>query len=126
MKPTNILVVDDDPVTLAVVQNCFLGDPHVNVVTSLSGAQAWMQLRSGRQVDQLLVDWNMPVMTGYELVHQLRSDSRFNHVRILMLTCETSVQHIKLALDAGADEYLMKPFTKEMLLTKLALLDCAQ
>ena len=63
----------------------------------------------------------MPGLNGYELVCAVRTDARFKNMRILMLTSETSMDHVKRALEAGADEYLMKPFTKDMLVGKLAL-----
>lgn len=117
-----LLVVDDDAVTRLAVVRCFSHDPSIEVVTCASGDQALQQLGAGAELDWLLVDWNMPHMTGYELVCAVRANSRFDGIRILMLTLESSLGHVKKALAAGADEYLMKPFTKEMLLEKLALL----
>ena len=64
----------------------------------------------------------MPVMNGYELVQQLRSNEDFNDIKVMMVTTETEMTQVVKALEAGANEYLMKPFTKEIMLEKLALL----
>jgi two-component system chemotaxis response regulator CheY len=79
-------------------------------------------LNEGEPVDLLLVDWNMPVMNGYELVCAVRANALLGNVRILMVTTETCMSQVEAALKAGANEYLMKPFTKEVLVEKLALL----
>jgi two-component system chemotaxis response regulator CheY len=70
----------------------------------------------------MLVDWNMPVMNGYELVCAVRANVLLSHIRIMMVTTETSMTQVEKALAAGANEYLMKPFTKEQLLEKLTIL----
>jgi two-component system chemotaxis response regulator CheY len=71
--------------------------------------------------DLALVDWNMPVMNGLEMLKQLRADG-FSGVKVMMVTTEAENDFIVRALDAGADEYLMKPFDVEALTDKLALL----
>lgn len=72
--------------------------------------------------DLALVDWNMPIMGGLELVHAIRKEHRFDAMRIMMVTTENDIEHVVSALDAGANEYLMKPFTPEAVSEKLALL----
>ena len=72
--------------------------------------------------DLILSDWNMPVMNGYELVCAVRANVLLSHIRIMMVTTETSITQVEKALAAGANEYLMKPFTKEQLLEKLTIL----
>jgi len=74
-------------------------------------------------VDLILVDWNMPEMNGLEFVMAVRSDRAFDAVRIMMVTTETEQVQVIRALEAGANEYLMKPFTKDVLVAKLSLLD---
>jgi two-component system chemotaxis response regulator CheY len=92
------------------------------VEQAADGGQALTMLRGGRRYDLALVDWNMPEMTGIEFVRAVRGEPGFNALRIVMVTTETEVARISDALEAGADEYIMKPFTKEMLLEKLTLL----
>jgi two-component system chemotaxis response regulator CheY len=68
-----------------------------------------------------LVDWNMPVMDGLSFVQAARAEG-FSALPIIMITTESSIEYMTRAIEAGANEYLMKPFTKESLRDKLALL----
>jgi two-component system chemotaxis response regulator CheY len=72
-------------------------------------------------VSLVLADWNMPEMNGLELVRRLRQDSAFASVPVVMVTTETDLAQMAAALEAGANEYVMKPFTKEILLEKLQI-----
>jgi two-component system, chemotaxis family, chemotaxis protein CheY len=78
-------------------------------------------LRRGHSFDLALVDWNMPVMNGLDMLKQLRTEG-FSEVKVLMVTTEAENDFILRALEAGADEYLMKPFDGEALGEKLAML----
>ena len=73
-------------------------------------------------VDVVLLDWNMPRMDGYELLRVLRGDARYSALKIMMVTTESEMAQIARALDAGADEYIMKPFNEEIIHSKLELL----
>jgi two-component system chemotaxis response regulator CheY len=84
--------------------------------------QALDSLNQGRHVDLMLIDWNMPVMNGFDLVCAVRANALLGDIRIMMVTTETSMGSMQQALDAGANEYLMKPFTRETLEEKLALM----
>ena len=86
------------------------------------GQEALDRLNQGEAVDLMLVDWNMPVMNGHELICAIRANALLGDIRIMMVTTESSMGQVEQALAAGANEYLMKPFTKEMLVEKLALL----
>ena len=92
------------------------------VIGAGDGQLALDQLNQGAQVDLMLVDWNMPVMNGYDLVCAVRANVLLSSIRIMMVTTETSMGSMEQALAAGANEYLMKPFTREVLQEKLALL----
>lgn len=83
------------------------------------GLDALERLDSLDALDLLLVDWNMPEMNGYELVKRLRADDQYAAIRILMVTSESDLENMVSALEAGADEYLMKPFSAEELEGKL-------
>jgi two-component system chemotaxis response regulator CheY len=72
-------------------------------------------------VDLVLADWNMPEMNGLDLVKQLRQNPDFTSLKVIMVTTETEVDHIVSALEAGANEYVMKPFTKDILREKLEM-----
>jgi two-component system chemotaxis response regulator CheY len=72
-------------------------------------------------VKLVLADWNMPEMNGLELVKRLRQNPEFDSLKVLMVTTETEMDQMASALQAGADEYVMKPFTKDILTQKLEI-----
>ncbi len=74
----------------------------------------------------VLVDWNMPEMNGLEFVRQVRSEPNWSGTTLMMVTTETELEQMMTALEAGADEYVMKPFTKEIITDKLRLLGAIQ
>ena len=72
----------------------------------------------------VLADWNMPELNGLELIRRLRARPELASVPIVMVTTETEVDQMVAALEAGANEYVMKPFTREILVEKLQLAGC--
>jgi two-component system chemotaxis response regulator CheY len=78
-------------------------------------------LQTGRSFDFAVVDWNMPVLNGLDMLTQLRARG-FTGIKVMMVTTEAENDFIARALEAGADEYLMKPFDAEALTEKLAML----
>jgi two-component system chemotaxis response regulator CheY len=86
------------------------------------GKQALDQLNPSQLPDLALVDWNMPVMNGLEFVQAVRANHQYDQVPLMMVTTETDMERVVAAIDAGANEYVMKPFTKEIMLEKLRLL----
>jgi two-component system chemotaxis response regulator CheY len=76
----------------------------------------------GNDINLVLIDWNMPVMNGLELVTAVRADEHLRHVTLVMVTTEGEQSKIARALAAGAHEYVIKPFTPEAIAEKLALL----
>lgn len=72
-------------------------------------------------VSLVLSDWNMPEVNGFELLTRLRQDPAFSSLVIVMVTTETELDQMAAALEAGANEYVMKPFTREILVEKLQL-----
>lgn len=115
------LVVDDSK-SMRMILAKSLKEVGIEVTEAGDGREALGRLNAGEQVELMLVDWNMPVMNGYELVCAVRANAMLGDIRIMMVTTETSMEHVQKALAAGANEYLMKPFTKELLLEKLSLL----
>ena len=85
------------------------------------GRQALALLESGCRPDMAFVDWNMPVMNGLDLVTAVRSDPELQRLRLVMVSSESELGQIAVALDAGADEYIVKPFTGDALAEKIAL-----
>jgi two-component system chemotaxis response regulator CheY len=68
-----------------------------------------------------LVDWNMPEINGLELLQRIRENPELSSLKVIMVTTETELDQMAAALEAGANEYVMKPFTKDILLEKLDL-----
>ncbi len=107
------LVVDDSSAMRALLCLILKKQGFV-VLQAKDGQQALSVLADSDPVEVILMDWNMPVMNGMELLTQVRRQSRYSGTRILMVTTETSLQQMSHALAAGANEYIMKPFTADM------------
>lgn len=121
MKRTALIV--DDSRAMRLVIGRYLRELGYEVTEAGDGQAALDALRSQvERPDIALIDWNMPLMSGLELVQAIRSEPRFSDVRVMMVTSETEGARVESALEAGADEYLMKPFTREILVEKLAVL----
>ena len=86
-----------------------------------NGADGLAMLHSSAPFDLALLDWNMPIMSGLEMLCQMRAEG-YSSVKVLMVTTESENDNILRALEAGADEYLMKPFEAEALSGKLAMM----
>ena len=122
-------IVVDDSRAMRMLMGRLLRDVGFEVDEAGDGCQALDRLRerlaAGHPhgpVQLALVDWNMPEMSGIELVQAVRSDPAFAALRIVMVTTETELSQVTRALEAGADEYLMKPFNRDDVVGKLELL----
>lgn len=115
------LVVDDSK-TMRMILKQILESLNYEVIEAEQGLEALEKLNDSGLVDLALVDWNMPVMKGIDLVRALRNDEHYAAMRIMMVTTETEMDQVRTALVEGADEYVMKPFTREVILEKLEIL----
>ncbi|MBS2022216.1 MAG: response regulator [Deltaproteobacteria bacterium] len=115
------LVVDDSRATRTILKRALTAEGF-EVIEAGDGQQAIEALKTSGPVDLALVDWNMPVMTGYEFLCDTRGKREFDRMSIMMVTTETEIAQVQRALDAGANEYVMKPFTPDVLREKLLLL----
>lgn len=115
------LVIDDSRAIRSVITRMLTQMGHEHAAVG-NGREALDALAAQGPFDVALVDWNMPVMNGIEFVEAVRSNHEHDEMRIMMITTETEVERIEQALSRGADEYLMKPFTFEALVDKLALM----
>lgn len=115
------LVIDDSRAIRSILAG-ILGDIGFDVVGVADAEEAQALLQRDADFELALVDWNLPVMSGLDLVREIRAMPSLDSVRLMMVTTETELERVSQALDAGADEYIMKPFDKVMLLEKLALL----
>ena len=116
------LVIDDSRTVRAIIRKT-LTEVGLDVVEAGNGREGLEQLRDAEDVGVVLVDWNMPVMNGLEFIRAVRAERAYDAIRIMMVTTETEQEQVVRALDAGANEYLMKPFTRDILIAKLSLLD---
>ena len=116
------LVVDDSRAVRVIIRN-ILVEMGMEVVEAGNGVEALERLRQNSDVELVLVDWNMPEMNGLDFIRAVRAQRGYDGLRIMMVTTETESDQVVRALSAGANEYLMKPFTKEVLVAKLRLLD---
>jgi two-component system chemotaxis response regulator CheY len=115
------LVVDDSS-TMRAILRVALKKRSFEVLESKNGVHALTVLEMSGPVDLMLLDWNMPVMDGLELLRQVRQSHQHDGVKIVMVTTETSMSEMSKALKLGANEYIMKPFTPDIVTTKLDLL----
>jgi len=115
------LVVDDSATTRRLIAE-MLRELGFEVAEAEHGRAALDSLEVEEGPELLVLDWNMPHVDGLECVVRLRGDPRYDGVRILMVTTETELSQVSRAITAGADEYLMKPFSRAMVEEKLALL----
>jgi two-component system, chemotaxis family, chemotaxis protein CheY len=113
----NVLLVDDSRAVRMVGRRIIEALGH-NVLETENGAEALKVCRSRSDIDAILLDWNMPVMNGLEFLTALRAEPVRQPI-VVMCTTENDLQHISAALTAGANEYVMKPFTEEILRGKL-------
>lgn len=114
------LIVDDSRFVLSYLRN-LLDELGIECEEAGDGQAGLDLLGAGRPFDIALIDWNMPVMDGLEMVKRIRG-AGFTEMRVMMVTTEAENKFILGALEAGADEYLMKPFDLEALREKLAIL----
>ena len=116
------MVVDDSRAMRMILAKA-LAECGFDVVQASTGRDALEQLECAEMAPQIVtVDWNMPEMTGIEFVRRVCASPRFGAMRLLMVTTETEMEQMALALEAGADEYLMKPFTRDTIQDKLRLI----
>ena len=118
------LIVDDSKTMRRIVGKVVKENGFETIVEAENGEEALTRLRDGgtdAPVQLALVDWNRPVMDGLSFVKAARAEG-FAELPIIMITTEGSMEYVTRAIEAGANEYLMKPFTKESLRDKLALL----
>ena len=118
------LVVDDSR-AMRMILGRILKGLGFEIMEAGNGQEALAAIHASGPFDLALVDWNMPVMNGLELVQAVRKEHDLDSLRIMMVTTETQPAQLTQALEAGANEYLMKPFSPEAVAEKLALMGFA-
>lgn len=111
-----ILTVDDSSTMRRIIKNTLSRIGYEDVVEATDGVDA---LRKMDGVELVLTDWNMPEMDGLSYVKALRADNRFDKIPIIMVTTEAAKKEILEAIKAGVSDYIVKPFTPEVLREKI-------
>jgi two-component system, chemotaxis family, chemotaxis protein CheY len=114
-------MIVDDSKPIRMIERDILTEIGFETCDACHGREALERLESDSLPDVILLDWNMPEMDGLQFIKTIRKDARYRGIVVLMVTTETEPDQMLRALTAGADEYLMKPFTKENLISKLQL-----
>ena len=115
------LVVDDSN-TIRIILTAYLKKLGFDVTVAINGREALDRLHGMAMADLVLVDWNMPEMDGLSFVRAVRADDEYAALPLMMVTTNVELCNVAEALDAGANEYMMKPFTMDILRAKLELL----
>jgi two-component system chemotaxis response regulator CheY len=116
----NYLVVDDAPTMRRIVINSLASLGFDAVFEAADGIEALAKLRSSsNKIDFVITDWNMPNMTGLELIQEIRKDPAIKHLPIVLVTTRGEKKDIIEALKSGVDNYIVKPFSPSVLKEKL-------
>ena len=118
IEDTKFLVVDDFSTMRRIVRNLLKELGFLNVQEAEDGVEALVKLRAD-EFDFVVSDWNMPNMTGIELLRAIRADEKLKPLPVLMVTAEAKKENIIAAAQAGASGYVVKPFTAATLDEKL-------
>jgi two-component system, chemotaxis family, chemotaxis protein CheY len=117
-KTIKILVVDDFATMRKVIRNLLKQVGYENIVEAEDGVLALRVLKS-QKIDLVISDWNMPNMTGLELLKGVRADEDLKSTPFLMVTAEALQDNVIAAVKAGVSNYIVKPFTAEVLNEKI-------
>ena len=115
------LVIEDSG-TIRLILTAYLKKLGFDVTVAVNGRDGLDQLRGMEKADVVLVDWNMPEMDGISFVRAVRAEGGYAELPLMMVTTNSELANVCEALEAGANEYLMKPFTGDMIREKLELL----
>ena len=116
-----VLIVDDSRATRAILKR-ILKPLGCECIEAADGQKGLVQLQDHPDTVVALVDWNMPNMDGLQFVQAVRSDDSNADVLLMMVTTESEIQRVSFAMDAGANEYIVKPFTQDIIVQKLRIL----
>ncbi|NCO00920.1 MAG: response regulator [Epsilonproteobacteria bacterium] len=114
-----LLVVDDSSTMRRIIKNTLARLGYQDILEGADGLEGWAAIDANPDVEMLITDWNMPEMNGLELVKKVRADERFKDLPIIMVTTEGGKAEVITALKAGVNNYIVKPFTPQVLKEKL-------
>jgi two-component system chemotaxis response regulator CheY len=113
-----ILTVDDFSTMRRIIRNILRQLGYNNIIEADDGASALATLQT-EPIDFIVSDWNMPNMTGLELLKAIRADAKLKEIPVLMVTAEALKENVVEAVKAGVNGYIVKPFTAETLKEKI-------
>jgi len=111
--------VDDSSTMRRIIKNTLARLDYKDVLEAEHGVEAWQKMCENNDIDVLITDWNMPEMNGLELVKKVRAEPKYNDMPIIMVTTEGGKAEVIVALKAGVNNYIVKPFTPAVLKEKL-------
>jgi two-component system, chemotaxis family, chemotaxis protein CheY len=117
-KNMKILIVDDFSTMRRIIKNILRQLNFVNITEADDGSTAFEALQR-EKIDLIVSDWNMPKMSGLELLKAVRADDALKHIPFLMVTGESQQEMIVDAIKSGVSDYIVKPFTVETLSQKI-------
>ena len=113
-----ILIVDDDPVNIKILQN-YLEQKNCKLLTAMNGPQALEMIFENKSIDLVLLDIMMPMMSGYEVCKRIREKYTHEKLPVIMLTAKNQMSDINTGFEAGANDYIVKPFQVQELLARI-------
>jgi two-component system chemotaxis response regulator CheY len=116
-----ILLVDDSNTMRRIVQNQIKAVGVNDIIEATNGEEGLALLAANMPIDLIVLDINMPVLDGMAMLRKVRAEPKYSSVKIVMVTSESEKTKVMDAIAAGANDYLVKPFTTENLLKKLGL-----
>jgi two-component system chemotaxis response regulator CheY len=117
-KSLRFLIVDDHGGSRSLVKAVLSQEGYANVRSCENGLEALSVLQNG-DIDIVVCDWNMPTMTGIELLRRMRKDDSTSSIPFVMLTAQQEQSEVVTALAHGATDYIVKPFTPDTLISKV-------
>ncbi len=117
-KNLNILIVDDHGLTREMVKSILRALGFANIATAENGTDA-MQKIYEETIELVICDWNMPQTSGIELLRAVRRDAKFKTLPFIMLTAEANRENVVEAAKEGVNDYIIKPFTAQILHSKI-------
>jgi two-component system chemotaxis response regulator CheY len=119
------LIIDDSRAMRTILSRIVSG-LGFEISQAGDGKQGLAVLQSEPALPNLImVDWNMPEMNGYDFVRAVRANAAYADIKVMMVTTESEIANMTKAMEAGANEYVMKPFTNDVVLDKLRILGLA-
>jgi len=114
-----VLVVDDSSTMRRIIVNTLARLGYKDVAQGADGVEAWEAMQANPDIGVVITDWNMPNMNGLELVKKIRAEEKYADIPIIMVTTEGGKAEVITALKAGVNNYIVKPFTPQVLKEKL-------